>query len=346
MKKNKKRIFLLMALATFLLFPTSMVFAQGFTVDFSSATGFAVPGEPEKFQTNNVMVNITHPLTQEVIQNIPANIVWRFDYETVSLVVDSAAAAENPCDALPSLIVNVTDALTGDPIVGATVQAERQSSTTDSDGNATLTGLPASSFPVSISATGYVNSNQTATLECGDQKSIGVSLLPSDDAGTLAGNIRLILTWGENPSDLDAHLTMYNDADELQYHIYFDNNNNNGGAPSDPSIPAWLDVDDTESIGPETITIQNVSGSFVAGTYWYSIHHYDGSSDIPSSGATIKVYQGDIMMGTFTPPSPGDAAVGNKWALRMIRIYINATGDVVFSAVGEYYGPVGHGSVD
>ena len=104
-----------------------------------------------------------------------------FGFQTL-VRVDSAAAVGNDCDALPSLTVNVTNALTGDPIARATVQAEEQFATTDYYGIAILTGLPVSSFPVSISATGYVNSNQTATLECGDQKSIDVSLLPSDVA--------------------------------------------------------------------------------------------------------------------------------------------------------------------
>ncbi|MCP4683471.1 MAG: hypothetical protein GY864_14155 [Desulfobacterales bacterium] len=349
MKKNKKRIFLLMALATFLLFPTGMVFAQGFTVDFSSATGFPVPGEPEKIQTNNVIFNLTNPLTQQVIQTIPANFVWRFDYNLIALVFDSVAVANGTtCDALPSLTVNVTDALTGDPIEGATVQAEGQSATTDSAGEATLTGLPASGFPVSVSADGYVSGSQTVTLECGDQESIGFSLLPVDDPGVIAGNIRIILTWGENPRDLDSHLTMYDDADVQQFHIYYpsSNNNNCSGAPCDPSIPAWLDVDDTSSYGPETITIQKVSGSFVPGTYIYSVYHYAGSSDIPSSEATVKVYQGDTLMGTFTPPSPGDTTVGDDWALRMIRIGINAAGDVSYSAIGEYYGTVSSANVE
>ncbi|MBA4382487.1 MAG: hypothetical protein C0406_07975, partial [Sideroxydans sp.] len=56
--------------------------------------------------------------------------------------------------------------------------------------------------------------------------------------------MRIVLNWGELPSDLDSHLIFPSN------HIYF--NSKTGSTSSD----AKLDVDDTTSYGPETITIE------------------------------------------------------------------------------------------
>lgn len=52
--------------------------------------------------------------------------------------------------------------------------------------------------------------------------------------------MRVVLSWGEKPFDLDSHLIFPGG------HIYFD---------SKEGTDANLDVDDTDSYGPETVTI-------------------------------------------------------------------------------------------
>ena len=80
--------------------------------------------------------------------------------------------------------------------------------------------------------------------------------------------MRAVLTWGANPSDLDSHLAYENN------HIYYSKK---------VGSKAHLDVDDTNSYGPETITIvKKKEGK----KYLYAIHNYtlDKSSShfIPS----------------------------------------------------------------
>ncbi len=354
MRNVRNWIVFIMAMAAVLSFTAGPALAQGFTIDFSSATGFGV-SDPEKLQTNNVIVNLTNPLTGTVVQTTPFNLVWKFNYTTLALEIaggeqTNTTTDPNACDALPSLTVNIRDALTGDPIEGASVQAESQSATTDSNGDATLTGLPVSSFPVSVSADGYVSASSTATLECGQQGSTGISLLPADDQGTIDGDIRVILSWGENPVDLDSHRTQYEEddgqmpfpnqeADQMAFHIYWNNRTETG-------VPVELDVDDVSSYGPETITVTKVDGAFEPGTYRYTVHHFDGSSNIPDSGATVKVYQGDTVMGTYSPPAAGDETPGDNWAWRVFDIVADGDGNVAFNTTGEYYGPVLSGNVD
>ncbi|MCW8631650.1 hypothetical protein OQH38_16240, partial [Acinetobacter baumannii] len=57
---------------------------------------------------------------------------------------------------------------------------------------------------------------------------------------TKLGSMRIVLTWGEKPLDLDSHLNYSNQ------HIYWSNKEGH---------QANLDVDDRDSYGPETITI-------------------------------------------------------------------------------------------
>lgn len=119
------------------------------------------------------------------------------------------------------------------------------------------------------------------------------------------GQVRIVLEWGENPSDLDSHLTGPA-ADGDRFHVYFANQE-----PADAG--ANLDVDDVTSFGPETITITNSR----SGTYRYSVYNYsdqsdDGAVGIEESPASVKVFDSDGQQASYSPPpaSPGD---GNTW---------------------------------
>ena len=89
----------------------------------------------------------------------------------------------------------------------------------------------------------------------------------------LANQIRIILTWGESPSDLNSHLKISNGTT-----IAYNNKTMDG---------LRLDVDDTTAYGPETITIDNVNNSLV---YKYIIHDYSNVSTIGVKGCEVNVY--------------------------------------------------------
>ena len=63
-----------------------------------------------------------------------------------------------------------------------------------------------------------------------------------------------------------------------------------------------LDVDDTTSYGPETITLKADGSS----PYYYYIHRYAGSGSLATSEAQVRIYQGSALIGTFNVPSDGD----------------------------------------
>jgi tetratricopeptide (TPR) repeat protein len=111
--------------------------------------------------------------------------------------------------------------------------------------------------------------------------------------------MRAVLTWGRNPLDLDSHLAYPSN------HIFFSEKEGD---------KAHLDVDDTDSFGPETITIvKKKQGQ----KYLYAVHNYSKGSSASSkglglSGATVQVYIGQTLVRTYraTPQK-----IGNIWVV-------------------------------
>jgi len=128
--------------------------------------------------------------------------------------------------------------------------------------------------------------------------------------------LRAVLTWGEYPADLDSHLAYKNN------HIFFS---------SKKGDKAHLDVDDTTSYGPETITIVKRQ---VNKAYLYAVHDYthktkNASKSLSASGATVRVYIGETLMRTYKVKPK---KVGNIWIVFVIDE------DGVFHDVDAYLG--------
>lgn len=139
-----------------------------------------------------------------------------------------------------------------------------------------------------------------------------------------ANQYRIILNWGANPDDLDAHLTGPISGTSDRFHVYFvDQNSDN----------ADLDVDDVTSFGPETVTIRN----FVNGIYKYSVHNYsnqdsDGGAEMISSPTTVEIYNSNGLIRSFNPP-PFVVGSGNTW--RVFEINYNNNNPTI-NAINTY----------
>ena len=125
---------------------------------------------------------------------------------------------------------------------------------------------------------------------------ISVKILPnctiSNQGATVSNNVnlnidgmRIVLTWGSSPGDLDSHLSFGGT------HVYYGNKNSGN---------ASLDVDDTSAFGPETITISSM-GDY---TYQYYIFNYSRYGTMAGAQACVNVYFGGSSMPayTFYPP--------------------------------------------
>ncbi|WP_239615463.1 S-layer homology domain-containing protein [Cohnella mopanensis] len=136
---------------------------------------------------------------------------------------------------------------------------------------------------VSLSAGGY-NPGQNATIVTVPQEQ----------------EIRIVLSWGENPRDEDSHLLGPSPAGGV-YHTWY----NQKEHVVDGVKIADLDIDDVESYGPETTTIRQR----VNGNYQFYVHHYAGISTLRKSGAKVEVYVGAATTPTKTyliPTGDGD----------------------------------------
>ncbi len=111
-----------------------------------------------------------------------------------------------------------------------------------------------------------------------------------------------MLSWGQDPSDLDSHLWVPQGTGF--YEVYF---GDEGTCDADPW--ACLDVDDTDSYGPETITITQMQG----GTYSYAVHWYSGTGSWAGSDAVVKVYDASGLLKTYYAPSDTTFGEDSWW---------------------------------
>ena len=116
------------------------------------------------------------------------------------------------------------------------------------------------------------------------------------------GALRIVLTWGVAPSDLDSHLTGP-DGNGGRFHVLW--TEHTFGA-------TLLDVDDVTSYGPETITVYPQA----EGTYRYSVHNWSdqsagGSQGIASSPARVEVH--DHLGLACVYEAPQSVQSGNTW---------------------------------
>ncbi len=111
------------------------------------------------------------------------------------------------------------------------------------------------------------------------------------------GEIRIVLTWAEDPRDLDSHL-LTPEIEGQKYHIAFYELGDKYNPPY-----ADLDWDDVTSFGPETVTIMQL----FPGRYKYFVHHWAGDGQITTtSDAHVVVYDWSGMIAEFNAPQTGE----------------------------------------
>jgi len=194
----------------------------------------------------------------------------------------------------------VIDALTTNSVPGALVTIRRNSGgsivaqqITDSSGRYEVE-LYEGVYIYEATAQNYINS--TGLISVAASGSIGQNIVMSPE---LNGQVaRIVLQWGANPRDLDSHLRGPRPGGGT-FHVYY--------STDFVEDCGELDVDDTSSYGPETITMLGL----YAGTYRYSVHDYTNknsstSTGLANSSATVKLFFHDGQELTFNVPNqPG-----------------------------------------
>lgn len=167
--------------------------------------------------------------------------------------------------------------------------------TTGDNGNYEY-ALPVGDYTAECSKEGYITSykNVSSSVTAGNYDIAMSEVLNGDE-------YRVVLTWGEYPSDLDSHLKFEENGND--YHVYFSKKK----AVINGNTVAELDVDDTTSYGPETVTFTMKAGI----NYHYYVYNYSGGDDkLAASGAKITVFKGDSQIAQYEVP---ENTLGRYW---------------------------------
>jgi len=194
----------------------------------------------------------------------------------------------------------VVDALDGVVIEGALVDLGGNNSTNTNSQGLFSFELPEGDYNVSVSMPGYLSAEiagvQVISGETNDLGNIALSPVLG------SGEVRIVLTWGETPRDLDAILTGPIPGSDDRFRVWWQNR---GSLTSTPF--AFLDRDVTNSFGPETTTISQQFD----GVYRYSVHDFtnrfsETSAQLGASNARVRVYDDTGQVAEFQVPSePG-----------------------------------------
>ena len=115
------------------------------------------------------------------------------------------------------------------------------------------------------------------------------------------GILRVVLTWGEKPVDLDSHMLGPVRDGANRFHIFFSNRDYYESGEQIVN----LDRDDKNSYGPETVTVYELNET---GTYSYYVFDFTNRGDKDSvkmgelSKAKVKVYDEGNLVTTFSIP--------------------------------------------
>ncbi|EPJ4087465.1 tetratricopeptide repeat protein [Klebsiella pneumoniae] len=116
-------------------------------------------------------------------------------------------------------------------------------------------------------------------------------------------SMRVVLGWGSSPTDLDSHMVYPGN------HIFFNHKLGDNGN---------LDVDDTDSFGPETITLTRRENGkpYIYAVHDFSDKHEPETNNLSRSDAKVFVYIGDSLVRTYYVPKDQS---GNLWTVFKIN---------------------------
>ena len=221
-----------------------------------------------------------------------------------------------------TLVGDVVSATTGRPLAGVSIALSPGGVVATSDGGGAFNFTNVALAPYNLNATlaGYTTEAYSGVATTGTNAPIHLVLNPI----LAQGQVRIVLTWGETPSDLDSHLFTTWDSGQKS-HIYY---------VTKTGLNTTLDVDDTSSLGPETVTITAAT----PGRYSYAVFDYTHGNghtspgEISSSKADVKVYEGNNLISEFRPTNAG----GKEYTWHVCDINISPNGNVTVTPFDDY----------
>jgi hypothetical protein len=202
------------------------------------------------------------------------------------------------------LVLRFFNAETGETVDGASVKIEGIGSfTSDLAGKVTFNTVDDGTYYFLFEKNGFIKTKYRFEIIAGTIFFNRFSVSPLIQLG----DTRIVLDWGQNPRDLDAHLLK-----EGAYHISYRNM-----LKSDDGTVV-LDRDDTDGFGPETITINNLD---LNGSYSFYVADYTNQSnpsarELCNSKAVVRVYSNSGLIKEYLVPANSS---GIMWEVFSIK---------------------------
>jgi uncharacterized repeat protein (TIGR01451 family) len=304
--------------------PQNQAVAEGESAAFGVVANSQSPLSYQWLFNGSEIPGATNPVFS--LGAVSTNDLGQYSVEVMN-DVGSVASSNAALSLTTVLIGQITDAATGDPLTGVLVWAGSVTNASGTNGEYALAGVQATILNADFEAS--VRSGLAPlSVQFLDQSTLNAVVVVAETNGYFAytnnqiqllpgqaltnsfslspilapGTMRLVLNWGAQPRDLDAHL-LTPAIDGQAYHIYYQT----GSRGSLTNAPfAALEHDATNGFGPETVTI----AQFFPGTYSYFAHKYAGIGPLTGSAATLKIYTDAGLVQTLAAPSTGG---GDYW---------------------------------
>jgi hypothetical protein len=206
----------------------------------------------------------------------------------------------------------VNDGPSGRDLGGARVCAGMNCATSNAAGIYSL-ALPAGTVTLTASLEGYIAFQSVVRVVTNIDPYEGADIpmvpaMPEDD-------MRFVLTWDANPSDLDSH-TFYGDEAQMCHACWY--NQEAGYCRRSGEVTAVLERDFTAGFGPEVTYVRHVGHctheqknrycrlQFKVKDY---SKYYEEPVGMGDSGAVVRVYKGSAQVAEYKIPR----AVGGAW---------------------------------
>lgn len=207
----------------------------------------------------------------------------------------------------------VRSATTGLLVTSARIEVRAGASAPRADpvlqhGPVSLTGSftvrqPPGTYTVTFDAAGYESEARVVQLTAGALLTREMFMMPKVPEGSL----RIRLTWGQRPDDLDLHVT--GPGQGRRYHVFFAHRFD---TTADGRTVA-LDRDDVDSYGPETITVPMTPGPLKVYVHNWTDRMVTAGprlSALGKSEAVVDVYSSAGLQGRYTVNPLG---LGTLW---------------------------------
>lgn len=233
-----------------------------------------------------------------------------YELATVSVEAPPLQTVRAAVDLVPDfgrLELTVVNATRNDEPLTAKLKGESASIAPQPTGSF-LIDLPPGKHRLTAEATGYCPGDRDFEVAQGKVTRATFPLSPG-----LAGNeiARLVLDWGDEPRDLDAHFRRLGTSGfPNPAHVFYKHKD---GRTSNGDLFAALDVDQEYSRGFETITVYDKA----EGDFEYYIHLYAGEGTIGRSGAQVESFTRGCKRRHYSVPPGCDQGI---WSITHLRI--------------------------